>query len=58
VKAAFKPVLWLYPVWKALFSGSAMTLDEVGHAMLRCVVDGAPKHVLEVADMQKLARAS
>ncbi len=56
VKPAFKPVLWLYPVWKALFPGSAMTLDEVGQAMLRCVIEGAPKHVLEVADMQELAR--
>jgi hypothetical protein len=55
VKAAFKPVLWLYPMWKALFSGSAMTLDEVGNAMIRCVVEGAPKHVLEVVDMQALA---
>jgi uncharacterized protein YbjT (DUF2867 family) len=57
VKAAFKPVLWLYPLWKTLFPGSAMTLDEIGNAMIRCVVDGAPKHVLEVADLQQLARA-
>jgi uncharacterized protein YbjT (DUF2867 family) len=56
VKAAFKPVLFLYPMWKALFPGSAMTLDEVGDAMLRCVLDGAPKHVLEVVDMQALTR--
>jgi uncharacterized protein YbjT (DUF2867 family) len=56
VKPLFKPVLWLYPVWLALFPGSAMTLDEVGQAMLRCVTNGAPKHVLEVADMQALAR--
>jgi uncharacterized protein YbjT (DUF2867 family) len=55
VKPAFKGVLWLYPVWKALFPGSAMTLDEVGRAMLRCVVEGAPKHVLEVTDLQELA---
>ena len=56
VKTAFKPVLWLYPVWKALFSGSAMTLDEVGDAMIKCVVEGAPKSVLEVVDMQALIR--
>jgi uncharacterized protein YbjT (DUF2867 family) len=56
VKPVFKPVLWLYPVWKALFPGLAMTLDEVGQAMLRCVVDGAPKQVLEVVDLQALAR--
>ncbi len=58
VKAAFKPVVWLYPVVAALFSGSAMTLDEVSSAMIRCVVEGAPKQVLEVADMQALASQS
>ena len=57
VKPAFKPVLWLYPVWKALLPGLTMTLDEVGQAMLRCVVAGAPRPVLEVADLQALARA-
>jgi uncharacterized protein YbjT (DUF2867 family) len=57
VKAAFKPVLWLYPLWKALFPSSAMTLDEVAEAMLRCVLQGAPKHVLEVVDMQALVRS-
>ncbi len=57
VKAVFKPVLWFYPLWKALFPGSSMTLDEVGQAMLACVLRGAPKQVLEVADMQALVRA-
>jgi hypothetical protein len=33
-----------------------MTLNEVGRAMIRCVSDGAPKNVLEVVDMQALAR--
>jgi uncharacterized protein YbjT (DUF2867 family) len=58
VKAAFRPVLWLYPLWKVLFPGSTMTLDEVGDAMIQCVVEGAPKPVLEVVDMQKLAGAA
>ncbi len=56
VKTSFRAVLWLYPVFAALFPGSAMTLNDVGRAMLRCVVAGAPKQVLEVADMQQLAR--
>jgi uncharacterized protein YbjT (DUF2867 family) len=56
VKAAFKPVLWLYPVWKALAPGSSMTLDEIGEAMIRCVTSGAPKQVLEVADLQALLK--
>ena len=56
VKGVLKPVLWLYPVLKAVAPGMAMTLDEVGDAMLRCVVVGAPRPVLEVVDMQALAR--
>ena len=56
VKWFFKPVLGLYPVLKTLFPGSAMTLNEVGRAMIKCVTDGAPKNVLEVTDIQALAR--
>lgn len=54
VKAAFKPVLWLYPLWRTLFPRSAMTLNEVGRAMIHCALQGAPKPVLEVVDMQAL----
>jgi hypothetical protein len=32
----------------------ALTLHEVGRAMIRCVQDGAPKQVLEVADIKAL----
>jgi hypothetical protein len=56
LKAAYRAALWLFSVFKLLFPGLTMTLDEVGEAMLRCVVAGAPKHVLEVADIQALAR--
>lgn len=56
VKTVFKPVLWMYPLWKALFPGSSMTLNEVGSAMINATLNGAPKNVLEVADMQALAR--
>jgi hypothetical protein len=58
VKTAIKVVLSIYPLWKLLFPGSTMTLNEVGNAMIRCVEQGAPKQVLEVADMQRLARAA
>src|SRR5262249_45267295 len=58
VKAAYRAALWLYPLWKTLFPGSAMTLNEVGRAMIRCVVEGAPKRVLEVTDIQALARGA
>lgn len=56
VKGAFKALLAPWPLWKALFPGSCMTLDEVARAMIRCATDGAPKQVLEVSDLQALAR--
>lgn len=56
VKAGFRAALVLYPVFKALFPGSAMSLHEVGDAMLKCALEGAPKTVLEVADLQALVR--
>jgi uncharacterized protein YbjT (DUF2867 family) len=55
LKAGYRAVLWLYPLASLLFPRSTMTLDEVGSAMLRCVVEGAPKQVLEVADIKALA---
>ncbi|MBX7114746.1 MAG: NAD-dependent epimerase/dehydratase family protein [Myxococcaceae bacterium] len=57
VKTAIKALLWPWPLWKQLFPGSAMTLHEVANAMIHCVSDGAPKQVLEVADIQKIAGA-
>jgi uncharacterized protein YbjT (DUF2867 family) len=56
VKAAFKPVIWLFPLFKVLAPGMAMTLDDVADAMIRCALDGAPEAVLEVSDIQALAR--
>ena len=58
VKTVFKPVLWLFPVWNALFPALAMTLDEIADAMIKCVVEGAPKPILEVTDLQKLVRGA
>ncbi|MFN0064319.1 MAG: hypothetical protein ACKVPX_17560 [Myxococcaceae bacterium] len=52
----FRALLWPWPLWKVLFPGMAMTLNEVTEAMIRHVVDAAPKRVLEVADVQQLAR--
>jgi hypothetical protein len=34
-----------------------LTLSDVGKAMIRCVQEAPPKHVLEVADIAALAKA-
>jgi uncharacterized protein YbjT (DUF2867 family) len=56
VKAIFRAALVLTPVFKLFFP--ALTLQQVGHAMIQCVKSGAPKHVLEVPDIAALAAAS
>jgi hypothetical protein len=44
----------LYPVWKALFPKHVTTTEVVGRAMLRAAREGAPKRVLESADIAAL----
>jgi len=53
VKTAFRVMLVLYPVMNLFFPG--LTLNQVGRAMIRCVREGAPKPVLEPADIKALA---
>jgi len=53
VKKLFRAALVLAPVMKLFFP--ALTLEQVGRAMIRCVKSGAPKQVLEVPDIAMLA---
>lgn len=55
IKRAYRMMLPLVPLMKLFFP--ALTLDEVGRAMIRCVTNGAPKNVLEVEDIRALAAA-
>lgn len=52
VPGLYRAIQALYPLMALLFPG--MTLGELGQVMLRCVEAGAPKPVLEVADMRAL----
>jgi uncharacterized protein YbjT (DUF2867 family) len=54
LKRAYRIMLPLIPVMGLFLP--ALSLDDVGKAMIRCVLAGAPKHVLEVADIAALAR--
>ena len=45
----------LYPVWRFLFPRYVTTTEKVGRAMLRVARQGAPKAVLENADINALA---
>jgi hypothetical protein len=52
VKTALKV---LTPVFAVLMSGATLKLEEVERAMVKAVLEGAPKQVLEVADIRALA---
>ncbi|WP_293311461.1 NAD-dependent epimerase/dehydratase family protein [Pedobacter sp. UBA5917] len=52
VKAIFKPVIWIFPI---LLPKLALTLKQVGQAMINAVLKGYPKQVLEIADIKVLA---
>jgi uncharacterized protein YbjT (DUF2867 family) len=50
--AALAPVL---PLLEAIAPGSVTTTERVGRAMIRAALEGAPKRVLETADINRLA---
>jgi uncharacterized protein YbjT (DUF2867 family) len=52
LKQLYRVLLLFYPVLALFFK--ALSLHEVGRAMLRCVQSGAPQSVLEVADIRAL----
>lgn len=55
LKRLYRVLRPLLPVMGLFFP--ALTLSEVGKAMIRCVQHGAPKHVLEVPDIEALAKS-
>ncbi len=44
----------LFPVWKALFPRHVTTTERLGRAMLLLAREGAPRRVLETADLEAL----
>jgi uncharacterized protein YbjT (DUF2867 family) len=56
--ALYRYLFWIYPVGRALAPSSFCTLQEVARAMINAAGKGAPKQILEVADIVALAKAS
>jgi uncharacterized protein YbjT (DUF2867 family) len=54
LKRSYRVMLPLLPVMALFFP--ALTLSDVGKAMIRCVLSGAPKSVVEVPDIAALAK--
>jgi uncharacterized protein YbjT (DUF2867 family) len=53
LKTSYRIALVFAPLLKLFFR--ALTLSQVGRAMVRCVESGAPKQVLEIADIAALS---
>ena len=49
-------VSWLYPVWRGLFPKYVTTLKELGQAMINAASKDYAKNVIEVRDIQILAK--
>jgi len=55
LKTGYKIALVFAPLLKLFFP--ALTLEQVGKAMLQCVKVGAPKTIVEIPDIRELAAA-
>jgi nucleoside-diphosphate-sugar epimerase len=53
----YKVIAPLYPLWKLLLPKHACTLRQIGQAMIHTVTKGYDKTILEVPDIEKLAKA-
>jgi uncharacterized protein YbjT (DUF2867 family) len=57
IKSYYKVIGWMYPFLRVLLPNQVSTMSDVGLAMINCVLKGYPKQVLEIRDINSLARA-
>lgn len=56
IKSYYKLIGWAYPLLRVLLPNQVSTLRDVGSAMINSVLKGYPKQVLEIKDINALAR--
>lgn len=56
IKGYYKLIDWMYPALHALVPNQGSTLQDVALAMIRVVQRGYPKQVLEIRDINALAK--
>jgi len=57
IKSYYKLIGWAYPLLHALLPNQVSTLHDVGIAMIGCVQQGYPKQILEIKDINTLAKS-
>jgi nucleoside-diphosphate-sugar epimerase len=53
----YKLIAWAYPLFRVFLPNLVSTLHDVGIAMIRCVQQGYGKQILEVKDINALAKS-
>jgi hypothetical protein len=56
IKFSYNLIGWAYPLLRVLMPNQVSTLHDVGIAMICCVQQGFPKQILEVKDINALAK--
>lgn len=57
IKPYYNLIGWAYPLLRVLLPNLVSTLHDVAIAMIRCVQQGYPKSILEVKDINTLAKS-
>ena len=53
----YKAIGWMYPILRVALGNQVSTMRDVGLAMIHSVLKGYPKQVLEIRDINSLAKA-
>jgi hypothetical protein len=57
VKSYYRAIGWLYPLLHVVLPNQVSTMQEVGQAMINSVLTAYPQPILEIKDINSLARA-
>jgi NAD dependent epimerase/dehydratase family len=57
IKFYYKAIGWLFPVLRLLLPNQVSTMRDVGLAMINSALEGYPKPILEIKDINALAKA-
>jgi uncharacterized protein YbjT (DUF2867 family) len=57
IKWYYNLIGWSYPLLRVLLPNQVSTMRDVGLAMIKCVLQGYPKQILEIRDINALAKA-
>ncbi len=56
IKWYYNLIGWSYPLLRVLLPNQVSTMRDVGLAMIKCVLKGYPKQILEIKDINALAK--